>query len=311
MQWALYILARVLILGLQALPLQVVAALGRAGGILAYWVDGRHRRVALDNLRQCFGEDKSPAEIRALARKNFSRIGENYACGIRTAGMSDSAIDRCLEIVGDEKVRKASEARPGSRCVMATGHFGNFELYAWVAKNLPEYKIATTYRGLRQPALDRLLQSLRARSGCLFFERRTQAKELRAAMNRSRMILGLLVDQHAGDRGVQVPFFGRDCSTSVAPAVFAHRYGAPLFTAFCFRVASGRWRIELGEEIPTHHNGTPRSSEAIARDMNLSFEQAIRRDPANWFWVHKRWKPAKQAAKVAPAQPEPRLTEQP
>ena len=27
------------------------------------------------------------------------------------------------------------------------------------------------------------------------------------------------------------------------------------------------------------------------RDVNLSYEKAIRRDPANWFcWVHRRWK---------------------
>ena len=26
------------------------------------------------------------------------------------------------------------------------------------------------------------------------------------------------------------------------------------------------------------------------RDVNRAFEAAVRRDPANWFWVHRRWK---------------------
>jgi len=26
------------------------------------------------------------------------------------------------------------------------------------------------------------------------------------------------------------------------------------------------------------------------REVNRAFEQAVRRDPANWFWVHNRWK---------------------
>ena len=26
------------------------------------------------------------------------------------------------------------------------------------------------------------------------------------------------------------------------------------------------------------------------RDVNRVFEAAVRRDPANWFWVHNRWK---------------------
>ena len=78
--------------------------------------------------------------------------------------------------------------------------------------------------------------------------------------------------------------------------MFALRYRLPLRTAVCFRSGPGCWRIEVGDEIPTRENGRPRSVEAIALDMNRAFETAIRRDPANWFWVHKRWKPAPKPA---------------
>ena len=119
------------------------------------------------------------------------------------------------------------------------------------------------------------------------------------------MLLGLLSDQHGGDNGLRSPFLGHDCSTSPAPAVFALRYNCPLFTGFCFRVAPARWRIEVGDEIGVFENGRPRSTDAIMRDVNRSFEVALRRDPANWFWVHNRWKPARPAlrkreAKLAP-----------
>ena len=68
----LYYLFRGLIAGLQALPLVWVARLGRAGGGVAYWVDRRHRRVALSNLRMCFGPEKSLTEIRGL--HDFARL---------------------------------------------------------------------------------------------------------------------------------------------------------------------------------------------------------------------------------------------
>jgi lauroyl/myristoyl acyltransferase len=63
----------------------------------------------------------------------------------------------------------------------------------------------------------------------------------------------------------------------------------------------GRWRVEIGAEIPTLEGGRPRPIEAVMLDVNRAYETAIRRDPANWFWVHKRWKPGKwrTAAKVA------------
>jgi KDO2-lipid IV(A) lauroyltransferase len=289
----LYLLARALIGVLQTLPLRLVARLGRAGGELAYILDARHRRVTITNLTLCFGREKSPAEIRALARENFRRIGENYCCAIKTAVMRADEIRRVLEVAGLEKIYRLRSGQPLENRVMCIGHFGNFELYARCVLFTPGYQFATTYRALRQPALNRLLQDLRGQSGCLFFERRTESDALKAALNRGGLVLGLLADQHAGDKGLRLPFFGHDCSTNAAPAVLALRYRCPIFTAFCYRTGLAHWRIEVGDEIPTHENGQPRPVEAIMSDMNRAFETAIRRDPTNWFWVHKRWKPQK------------------
>ena len=106
----------------------------------------------------------------------------------------------------------------------------------------------------------------------------------------------------AGNGGRRGLFLGHDCSTSIAPAVFALRYHCPLHTAICYRVGLGRWRIEVGDEIPTREDGNPRTVDAITEDINQTFEVAVRRDPANWFWVHNRWKAEK--SKVAKSEPE-------
>ena len=290
MDTLLFILARSLIALLQAMPLTLVARVGRAGGGLAYWLDGRHRRVALRNLTMCFGEEKPAAEIRELARENFRRIGENYGCAIKTAGMTIEELRPHVEFVAPHHVVFPPAGKTPQSIVAAIGHFGNFELYARFGQFAPAFKSATTYRGLRQASLNRLLQSLRERSGCLFFERRFDAPLLRAFMNQPGIMLGLLSDQHAGNGGLRLPFLGHACSTSAAPAVFALRYHCALYTGVCYRIGLGRWRIESGQEIPTHENGAARSTEAIMADVNRAFEAAVRRDPANWFWVHNRWK---------------------
>ena len=285
-----YFLARALIAFVQSLPLPLVARLGQLGGAIAFRVDARHRRVTLDNLLMCFGDKMSRQEIFELAKENFRRIGENYSCAIKTASMTMEQLRPYVEFVGPEQLD------PPRRMVMAIGHFGNFELYARFQNISPGYQCATTYRALKQPELNRLLLALREKSGCLFFERRTDGPLLRAAMNNDNMMLGLLADQSA--RGLRAPFFGHDCDTGLAPAIFALRYRCELYTAFCFRVASAKWRLELGDQIATHENGAPRSSADIMRDVNRSFEKAILRDPANWFWVHRRWKPRNGATKV-------------
>jgi lauroyl/myristoyl acyltransferase len=312
--WLLYLVARSLVALLQALPLRCVARLGRIGGALAYWLDGRHRRVASRNLTMYFGAEKTAVEVRALARENFRRIGEAYAAAVKTAGMSFQELRAHVEFIAGPDLLSPPPGRKPPNLVVAIGHFGNFELYARFGQFVPAYQCATTYRGLRQPRLNRLMRSLRERSGCLFFERRSDAAALKAVMQQQGVMLGLLADQHAGMRGLRLPFLGHDCSTSAAPAVFALRYHCPLRTGICHRVGLAQWRIEAGDEIPTRENGRPRAVGAIMRDVNRAFEVAVRRDPANWFWVHDRWKGARSAARspnpgVAETSPTARLNQ--
>ena len=298
MDQLLHLLARGGIALLQSLPLSLVARIGRASGALAFIFDRRHRRVALANLGMCFGQEKTPAEIYALAQENFRRIGENYACAIKTMAMSSEQLRRHIElIVPRELCDLPAEPKPRS-LVFAIGHFGNFELYARFGSFISGYQCVTTYRGLRQAVLNDLLQALRDSSGCKFFERRFEASQLKATMNQPGILLGLLADQHAGKNGLRLPFLGHTCSTSAAPALFALRYDCPLYTGFCFRVGLGRWRLEAGEPIATRENGRARSTADIMREVNRAFEQAVRRDPANWFWVHKRWKQIRQTGRT-------------
>jgi lauroyl/myristoyl acyltransferase len=286
----LYWLARALVAFIQALPLRWVARLGRAGGAVVHALDARHRRVARRNLALCFGQDLDQRRVRALARENFRRIGENFACAVKTAGMTIEQLRAHVEFVAPPSLMSPPSGPTPASIVAAIGHFGNFELYARFGQFAPAYQCATTYRALRQPALNRLLQSLREKSGCKFFERRFEGAALRRFMKQPSVMLGLLADQHAGDAGLRLPFLGYDCSTSAAPAVFALRYQCALYTGVCFRVGLAQWRIEAGAEIPTRENGQPRSTETIMLDVNRAFEAAVRRDPANWFWVHNRWK---------------------
>jgi Kdo2-lipid IVA lauroyltransferase/acyltransferase len=306
MQMLLYWFAKAIVTFIQAFPLEFVARMGRACGDIAAFVDRRHYQVAKSNLQRVFPE-KSDAEITAIARENFRRLGENYVCAMKTASMSfEHILTRC-DLIGLEKlatVERGSfigpyepftpQGTPGAapyNRIVAIGHFGNFELFTILARCLPGYQPATTYRGLNQPGLNRLMEELRNRSGCMFFERRTGLRDLMRALKGKGVLLGLLSDQHGGRHGVWAPFLGIECSTNPAAAVLALRYDSPINTAICFRTGLARWSVEIGDEIPICENGEPRSVEAITRDVNAQFESAIRRDPANWFWVHKRWKP--------------------
>ncbi|RME94454.1 MAG: hypothetical protein D6766_05805 [Verrucomicrobia bacterium] len=298
-----YWTGRLLVGGIQALPLWAVARLGRALGGLAWRLDARHRRNTLRNLRLVFGREQTEPQLRRLGLEHFRRVGENFACAIKTAAMSDEAIEAVLEVEGIERLRPGDPDLPPQR-VMAIGHFGNFELYARAARRRLPFQYAATYRALKSRGFDRLLQELRSRSDCLFFERNTEGGALRRAMKELPLMIGFLSDQHAGARGLPVPFLGEVASTTPAPAVFAQRYRCPLHVAVCYRTGLARWRIEISPAIPTETPaGEPRPALDIMAEVNRLFEEAVRRDPANWFWAHRRWRPGAHRPLAVPEVP--------
>lgn len=260
---------------------------GRAGGRIGWFLDARHRKVSIDNLTHAFGAEKSPEEIQSIARENYLRLGANYLGLIKIAGMPVDRLHPYLNWTGLERLTQA-DGRTG---ILAIGHFGNFELFERLPEARPDLKIVSTYRALRQPIFNELMQEFRTRYGVRFFERRDSSDLLKQELAGGKSWLVLLADQHAGPKGAWLPFMGRECSCSISPALFALRYKRPLYTAICFQTGPHHWRIEVGQEIPTRDCfGRRRTVEAVTQDINAAYEAAIRRDPTNWFWVHRRWK---------------------
>ncbi|MFM1945430.1 MAG: lipopolysaccharide heptosyltransferase [Verrucomicrobiota bacterium] len=283
---------RLLLRLLQSLPLTAVARLGRTAGSLVRILDARHRRVARENIRRCLGHQLTPQEQKSLLHEHFRRLGENFACAIKTASMPAEKLQHVLTVGDLSHFPNRTQPDAPPNIIVALGHFGNFELFSRIMPLLKGYRAATTYRALSPKKLNDLLLNLRQSHDCTFFERRTDSAALRSALQKGGWTLGLLSDQHGGRSGTLGKFLGHPCSTTTAPAVLALRYNSPLYTAVCHRTSLARWHIQPGKEIPTRlPNGQPRDIPDIIHEMNTAFETAILQDPANWFWVHRRWKP--------------------
>jgi lauroyl/myristoyl acyltransferase len=278
------------------MPIRLVAFLGRLGGGIVYHIDVRHRRVAIRNLTQTFSKTKSLAEISGIARENFRRIGENICSAIKFASMRPVDAARFLEVI-ETVSPAASEAMRARNVVLASGHFGSFELFAHLTNRFPKFRHIATYRGIRQPGLDAFMRGLREKGGITLLDRRTAPDQLKTELSAGGIMLILFADQSDRNNGLELPFLGRPAFTNRAPAVMAVRYDCALFAPICYRIGHGKYRIEMGEPIATRDaQGGRRACEAITRDINSAHEAAVRRDPANWFWVHNRWKQKLAAA---------------
>ena len=90
--------------------------------------------------------------------------------------------------------------------------------------------------------------------------------------------------------GIPVPFFGRDAMTAPAVAELALRYDIPVLPAHVIRTRGARFELII--EPPFQFTSTGDKERDVYEAMvmiNRRFEDWIRRHPAQWLWLHKRW----------------------
>ncbi len=282
MDFLTYLLFRGLRALFTLLPLEANFRLGQALGMLCYFLLWPYRRLAIANLTLAFGSEKTAAEIRALARRHFGNLGANLLSSLKLATMNFKDIEPRVEMENKEAIMSARAE--GKGVIFVNNHSGAWELYAQITPFFPERKYAAVYQRLGNPHVEKAIKEDRARFGVLPFATSdgfsTPIKFLREGG-----LVSVMVDQHSGDGGVWAPLFGRLASTSPVAAMLALRTGARLVPVAIQTRGLARWKIVASAPIPLDGD-----TESLTAEINRRLEMQIRESPADWFWLHDRWK---------------------
>ena len=280
MDRVVYGIVLVVVTAIRSLPLKMCFALGACVGAVLWAILPGYRRLARENLQRAF---RGKANAGWLAFRHFVTVGANGCCAFKMAAMSEKRIQACMSAENAEELSRAVAS--GRGIVLMISHIGNWELLAQLHYFAPELKCATIYQPIRNKLIDDLVNSNRRAKGIATFDRKRGLTKAMALLREGGLV-GVLVDQHAGDAGVWTPFFGSLASTSPLAASLAT--GTDAFVLPCAIHADGfaHWRIVFGNEIVHDEDDT----NALTADINAELERQIRRSPADWFWVHNRWK---------------------
>ncbi len=278
-----YLLASLLVGIIRRLPLSACFVLGQAVGAMLWAVLPGYRRLARENLSKAFAGELSASAIRALTFRHFTTLGANAVCAFKMPALSQDEIARIAKIERLDRIRTNIAA--GRPVVLAINHIGNWELYAQLVFQVPEARFGTVYQSLRNKLVDDLVNRDRRRLGVATFDRK-KGFNAAIALLREPGIVGVLVDQNAGDAGIWTPFFNRLSSTSPLAATLAIRTNAAVIPTAVYTDGFAKWRVVLSEEIPWDAE----QPEKLTADINSALERQIRVSPRDWFWVHNRWK---------------------
>lgn len=268
--------------------------------------------IAFDNIRTSFGDQYSDEQVdgiifgmwQHLLRLVFEIV--QFPRKVSCDNMYDVIEFRNKELV----IQALCSGRP---VIMLSGHFGNWETSV-ATFGMFGFPMGVVARTLDNPYLDAWFRNFRESTGHVMIDKKGGGGEMQDRLQNGQH-LALLADQDPGVRGVFVNFFGRPASTYRSIGILAQRYDALVCVGYSIRLpddshSSGWVKYELGcEGVFDPRDYTSRNSVVeMTQDYTAALEQAIRRAPEQYFWVHRRWKtkPPEKKVRKLPDEPQRR-----
>ncbi len=265
------------------LPLPVLAGIGGLLGLFLYYLHPPRRRIVAINLGRCFPRLDARAQ-RRLARQHFRALGQGLFDAAIVWWASVRRLQRLVHFEGREHYDRAlTQGRP---IILLAPHFVAMEVGGVFLSG--ERPVTTMYKKTKNAAFNSLLRHARVRFGGQIIERDEGLKPAIRALKGGRVFY-YLPDQDLGrEHSVFAPFFGVSTATVPALGRLAQLTGAVVIPCFTRQRTWGRGYDVIFEpplaDFPTGDTliDAARTNEAIERGVALM--------PAQYFWVHKRFK---------------------
>ena len=270
------------------LPAAGAGRLARGLATLWWLADRSRRRVARQNILRS-GIETDPRRVRALARRSAQHMGLLAIESLKSAEiLEESRWREHVRMSISPGVEEVLED-PGQGLIMASGHFGNWEI---AAQLLSRYKpVAGITRTMNNPRVEGLIQRRKPRYRFHPIPKYGADPRRLLAVLADKEILALLTDQHAHTGGLEVEFFGHPAATYTTAAMLHLATRTPLCFAACRRTAPMCFELTTSPLIQRPPSGDKKADvRAILRAVNDHLEAAIRQAPDQYVWGHRRWR---------------------
>ncbi|MBY0588957.1 lysophospholipid acyltransferase family protein [bacterium] len=298
--YLVYLAVRSVVCLLQSMSVEGAYAFVKPLACLAYFVDKRHRQVAIKNLESAFGDQYTPAQRQAMVWNvydHFFRVFVEFVFiprKLHVHNWKKYVTFECPPATADMFVQDRSK-------IIVTGHFGNWEMagYLLAVIGMTPTSIA---RDLDNPYLHQFVERFRRWSGQKIVSKKGDFDQIVETL-RDRQPLVTVADQSAGVRGLFVDFFGRPASTHKAISLLALEHDSPVIVGYAYRDRRDfHYKVVASLAMePRDYAGRVHPVADLTQDFTFELEEAIRRAPDQYLWLHDRWKhqPAPRVRKQA------------
>ena len=261
-------------------------------GSVAVLVVPRWRmQMAEANIRECLGV--SDERAKQIAADSLHRFGRMVIEVMRFPLLNEKTIHEQVQVEGLEYLEAAYAE--GKGVIMATGHYGNWELLgATVA--LHGYPMLSITRKQNNSHMDKAINEFREMVGQqVTYNRGKHGLLAISRMLKEKNLLGVLFDQDTNDEGVELDLFGKRSVIPMGAAALSRIYGSPILPIFMHNNDDGTCCAKIYPPLYTQKtDDKQRDFYQVTRKLVDILEMEIINHPEMWFWVHDRWKDGRQ-----------------
>jgi KDO2-lipid IV(A) lauroyltransferase len=267
---------------------QHIASIGRALGLLLYFIDVRHRRIVRRNLKFIYPEWKHD-HVQKMSKCIFQSLSITLLEICQMTCFSKSDIIGKANIRGEEHLLNALNDNKGA--ILISAHLGNWEMMAFFWPLYFKMPITVVTRQIQSRIINRWISRFRTKFGIRVIDKGGALPEMTRTLRQNK-ILGILIDQGTKSSfGVKITFFNKFVTATPAAALLALRCKSPVLPIFCTRNEDGVYTINIEPPLALKRtddlHADLRTNTQIMMDV---IEKTIRKYPEQWFWVHKRWR---------------------
>ncbi len=267
---------------LARLPHRFALWLGARFGDLSHRMLRSRRLVAKANIDACFA-GRTPAERQRLVRETFRETGRGLVDTAIAWWGHDHRLNGLADIEGSAHLENAYRHNQG--VIVLIAHYPSLEIGGRLLNLTQPQAIRAMARQHNNPILDAEFDR-RRRHHCEVTFGKTDVRGLLKSLKDNRAVF-YAADQNFNRGVVFAPLFGRPAACTTALSDLVARTGAAVVPMWCWRRRDGRYQIKL-EPAWEHYPGATRKDDA--RRMNAWIEDSLADNPAQYLWLHRRFK---------------------
>jgi KDO2-lipid IV(A) lauroyltransferase len=272
---------------LRLLPERGARFVGVALGRMTFLVLKGRRKIALSNLKRIAGP-LPEAEANATVRTSFENLGVNFVETLLIPYVPKEEYPERFQLENRDVVDEVLGLDRGILALVF--HYGNWEIMGAVSSVLGR-EITVLARPLKKnPRLNAFLNRLRTETGLTIIPNADSARDVMRYL-RQKHIVAIFGDQREKrSKGVFVEFFGEKVPTSKGITALAMKTGVPVMPVYMVRRGFLRYTFVYSKPLPIERKGD--IDELIYKNtrlVNAFLEEIVRKNPAEWFLVHRRW----------------------